>query len=497
MKNGLIVLFLIVFPGLLWAQPGAANRDSLLYRTVTQQQAVEDLRYLRKALEAVHPGLYRYTPKPVMDQRLDSFERQITGTMPFYDYYRLLTALIAGIRCAHTGIYPGNGWENHFRTKPVMFPFSVQVIQGKMYVTANLTNDTLVKPGYEIREIDGQPLPQILQTLYDLSWSDGYNVTIKQERLNRGFFGPSYYMYIARPDSFTVACNDLQGQPVQVTYPAVNVTAGNAAVFSNPVNKEIVRLYVNRKRPDLDLKFEENLSTAILTIRTFGGKPARDLPQFLTKSMREINRKKTKHLIVDLRSNGGGSDSAGVLLFTYLINNPARYYLRQHTITDSSEYLAMSDLDPETIATVKQELVREKDGTFSIKPEYAAGVPMQYPKPDHFTGKLYFLLDGFSASTTSELLSAVRANQLGTLIGEEAAGAYEGGNGGSFVNLILPHTKLRSTIPLVYYDNATGRPQPRGRGVLPDHEVPYNMSDILKGIDTQKQFTLDLIRKEE
>ncbi|WP_276481119.1 S41 family peptidase [Paraflavitalea pollutisoli] len=495
MKNGLTLLLLLVFPSLLWAQSGPANRDTLLDRTVTQQQAIDDLRYLRKALEAVHPGLYRYTPKPIMDQRLDSFEQKITGTMPFYDYYRLLTALMAAVRCAHTGIYPGNGWENHFRSKPLMFPFSVQVIKGKMYVAANLTSDTLIKPGYELTVINGQPLPEILHTLYALSWADGYNETVKQERLNRGFFGPSYYMYIARPDSFTVACKDLQGQPVQVTYPAVNVTAGNAAVFSNPVNKEIVRLYVNRKRPDLDLKFEEDLSTAILSIRTFGGKPARDLPKFLEKSMKEIKAKKTKHLIIDLRANPGGSDSAGVLLFTYLISQPARFYLRQHTISDSSEYLAMSDLDAKTIKNVKQELVAEKDGTFSIKPEYAAGLPLQYPKPDHFNGKLYFLMDGGSASTTSELLAAVRANQLGILIGEEAAGAYEGGNAGSFVNLLLPNTKMRATIPLVYYDNATGPVQVKGRGVLPDHELPYNISDILIGVDTQKRFALELVRK--
>jgi C-terminal processing protease CtpA/Prc len=211
--------------------------------------------------------------------------------------------------------------------------------------------------------------------------------------------------------------------------------------------------------------------------------------------MREIKAKKTKHLIIDLRANSGGSDSAGVLLFSYLINQPARYYVRQHTITDSSEYLAMSDLDPETIKQVKQELVAEKDGTFSIKPQYAAGVPLQYPAKDAYRGKLYFLMDGGSASTTSELLAAVRANQLGVLLGQEPGGAYEGGNAGSFVTLVLPHTKMRATIPLVYYDNATGPVQPKGRGVLPDHELPYNMSDILLGIDTQKQFTLDLIRK--
>lgn len=495
MKHLLVTLALfILIPSMAPAQEKKAVYDSLSDRVLSQQEMQEDLQYVRKVMEAIHPGLYRYTPKPAMDRRLDSFYSQLTGPLPYYDYYRLLASLVAGVRCAHTAITPGPGWESHFKKNAPLFPFAVHGIRDKLYVTLNFTKDTIIKPGYEILSINGQSVNGIIQFIFAHSWSDGYNITNKQQRLNSGFFGMSYYLLIARPDSFTVVCKDLLDKEVQVKYPALTIQTGNANFRQNPVNKGIVRLYVDRKRKDLDLTIKKDINAAVLTIRSFGGKAAGDIGSFLPKAMKELEKKKVGHLVIDLRSNPGGWDSAGVILFTHLINKPTRYYVRQHTITDTSQYLSLSDLSPEEIKNARNELIPEKDGTFSIKAAAAAGLSLQYPKPDHYSGKVYFLMNGASASTTAEFLSAAHANQLGTFIGEEDGGNYEGGNGGSFIALRLPHSKITINIPLVYYDNMTRPPFEKGRGLFPDHEAPDNFENILKGVDTQKEFAFDLIR---
>lgn len=491
----LTLALFILLPALAPAQEKRAVYDSLTDRILSKQEMQEDLQYLRKVMEAVHPGLYRYTPKPAMDRQLDSFYSQLTGDLPYYDYYRLLCSLVAGVRCAHTAITPGPDWGSHFTKNTPLFPFAVHCITGKLYVTLNFTKDTTIKPGYEILSIDGRSVNDIIQYIFAHSWSDGYNTTNKQQRLNSGFFGMSYYLLIARPDSFTVACKDLSGNEVQVKYPVLTIETGNASFRQNPVNKEIVRLYVDRKRKALDLDIKKDINTAVLTIRSFGGKAAGDMGSFLPKAMKELEKKKIGHLVIDLRSNPGGWDSAGVILFTHLINKPSRYYLRQHTIADTSQYLSLSDLSPEEIKNARNELIPENDGTFSIKAGDAAGLSLQLPKQNHYTGKVYFLMNGASASTTSEFLSAAHANQLGTFIGEEAGGSYEGGNGGSFIGLVLPHSKIKISLPLVYYDNMTKPPFEKGRGLIPDYEVPDNMENILKGIDTQKEFTFNLIRQ--
>lgn len=255
-------------------------------------------------------------------------------------------------------------------------------------------------------------------------------------------------------------------------------------------------MYIDRKRKDLELDIKKDINTAVLSIRSFGGKAAGDIGTFLPKAMKELEKKKIRHLVIDLRNNNGGWDSAGVILFTYLIDQPSRYYVRQHAITDTSQYLALSDLSAEDLNNARNELIPEKDGTFSLKAAAAAGLSIQYPKPHHFNGKVYFLMNGASSSTTSELLSAAHANQLGIFIGEEAGGSYEGGNGGSFIGLVLPHSKIKISIPLLYYDNMTKPPFERGRGLMPGYDVPDNLDNILNGIDTQMKFVLDLIRRD-
>lgn len=478
------------------AQGKKAVYDSLAARTLSKQDMQEDLQYLRHIMEKTHPGLYRYTAKADMDRRLDSFNNLITGPLSYYDYFRMLSSLIAGVRCAHTTALPGGNWQAHFVANMPVFPFATHFIDDRLYVTLNFTADTTIKPGYEITTINGQPVSSIRQFIFDHAWSDGYNITNKQQRLNSGSFRLFYYWLIARPDSFDITAKDLSGTAVKIVYPALTVQASGELFRKNPVNKEIVRLYVDRKRKDLDLEINKESNTALLTIRSFGGKAASDLGKFLERSMSELKKKNVGHLVIDLRSNGGGSDSAGVLLFTYLIDKPSRYYVRQHAITDSMQYLRLSDLSEEDLKNVQNEVIREPDGTFSLKPAAAAGLSIQQPKSLHYSGKVYFLMNGGSASTTSEFLAAAHTNNLGTFIGEEAGGNYAGGNGGSFIPLQLPHSNIRISIPLVYYDNATKPPFEKGRGVLPDHVVPDDMSNILKGIDTQKEFAFDLIKRE-
>ncbi|MBO9561613.1 MAG: hypothetical protein J7621_02525 [Niastella sp.] len=495
MKFVWIILALLCIGTQAVAQGKKPIYDSLTDRILSKQDMQEDLQYLRHIMEKTHPGLYRYTPQADMDRRLDSCYNLITGPLPYYDYYRLLASLIAGVRCAHTTILPGGNWQAHFFANMPVFPFSTHFINDKLHVSANLTADTTIKPGYEITQINGQSVTAIRQFIFDHSWSDGYNVTNKQQRLNTGSFGLLYYLLIARPDSFAITAKDLAGKEVKVVYPALTIQATREAFRKNPVNKEIIRLYVDRKREDLDLEIKKEINAAVLTIRSFGGKAAEKIGAFLPKAMKQLRQKNIGHLVVDLRNNGGGWDSAGVLLFTYLINKPSHYYIRQHGITDSLQYLKLSDLSEEDLQNVRNEIIRETDGTFSLKPAAAAGLSIQHPKPLHYTGKVYFLMNGASASTTAELLAVARTNELGVFIGEEAGGNYEGGNGGSFIPLKLPHSNIRISIPLVYYDNATKPPFEKGRGVLPDHTVPDDINNILKGIDTQKQFAFDLIKR--
>ena len=81
------------------------------------------------------------------------------------------------------------------------------------------------------------------------------------------------------------------------------------------------------------------------------------------------------------------------------------------------------------------------------------------------------------------------------MVGDEAGGAYEGGNGASFIHVELPNSKIQVGTPLLYYDNAVKPVLQKGRGTMPDYVVPPQLEDILIGRDIQFEFVKDLIRK--
>jgi C-terminal processing protease CtpA/Prc len=485
-------LILFLLPVWLAAQPPKPAVDSFALRTFRQADLQSDFNFLRKALEETHPGLYRYTSKEVMTARLDSFYRQVKDNMPFYDYYKLLSALVSNVRCSHSVILPEGDWQGFTNKGQQFFPFAQHTINDRMYVTLNETTDTSIKPGYEIMSINGMPIGQVYRIIFAHVWGDGYLESLKRQTLNNGFFPFFYYLYVDRPSQYLVTFKDLSGKPVSITVPALTNKDMQTNALSNPVNKEILRLY-GGKKTDRDFRILKDSNTVIMKIKGFGGNADGGLDKYLEKSMKKLKDEKIGNLVIDLRYNGGGWDSSGVLLFTYLISKPSVYYRRHHTITDSSEYIKYSDIPKETLANLHNELKKEPDGTFSLQPQYTAGLPLQYPKTNHYTGKIYFLMNGGSGSTTSEFIAAAEGNDLGVFIGEESGGCHEGGNGGTFLHLKLPVTKISVTTPLVYYDNGGKPAAVKGRGTMPDYPVWDDMQLLLVGRDAQLEFVKKLI----
>ena len=482
--------------------------DTLKTKVLQPIDMQADFAYLRRLLEETHPGLYRYTPKAVMQAKLDSIANTLTTPLPFYKFYRTVEALIADIRCAHTYAIPSKDFENRFKKSWKTFPFFMLPIQNRSYVLFNGTADETIKPGFELLSINGQPMATIRQKLFRYHWADGYVQSSKEATLKGEVFDLFYYWFIEQPDLFQATFRNLTGDTVRVSVPAQSFNTSLKAYKKNRVNRQMVAWYLGKssKRP-WQLKFLRDIpATAYLRISEFGGKGANSnetavvlLQKFMNISLALTQKKRTQNLIVDVRGNPGGWDSQGIDLFTYLIKSDSAvaYYTRQHSVTDSTEFIAFSDLSEADRKNVKNELIPESDGTFTLKQGDSGRQPRRYaPKPNRFKGRIYFLMNGQSGSTTSEFLAVAHANRTGIFIGEESGGAYGGGNGSSFIHLDLPHSKIQVGTPLVYYDNAVGDLNPKGRGTLPDYNVSITVDDILHHTDSQLDFVKKLVKSQ-
>jgi len=480
--------------------------DSLSTKLLSRDQMLEDFNYLRQILEETHPGLYRYSSKGSMKGKMDSIAGSLKTDMPFYAFYRQIAAFIADIRCAHTYAIPVEKMDRYLTGNIKTLPYEVMVLQNRAFIMLSGTSDTTVKPGYELLAVNEQTINELLPELYHHIWADGFNESNKKNQLAGIKFGLFYYMLVVRPDTFMLTFRNPAGQLLHVKAPALPYKEYYAQFFNNPVNKNLLAIYKPRnekeKKQGWRLEMLDEPQTALLRINAFGrGKDTKEaakrMEDFMDKTIAILKKQNIRHLIVDLRSNAGGWDIQGVELFTYLMKDtvPVRYYLRKHAIADSSVYLKFSDLSAEDIRDLKKELKREGDGTFTVREEYNEDLKLQNAKINRFTGNLYFLINGGSASTTAEFTAVAHSNKLGIFIGTETGGAYEGGNGGSFLHFKLPNSGIAVGTPLLYYNNAVNTPVRKGRGTLPDYEVNSTIEDILQGRDPQLEFALRLVRK--
>jgi len=495
--------FLILMVGLSPIQ-AQHSKDTLSDFILTPKELQEDFRFLKRILTETHPGLYRYSSNEKMDRKMDSLSALLNKPMTFYDFHLLLADLIASIRCAHTYLTPTKNLESYYVNHLKTFPFMIFFIEGKYFVTVNGTNNPSIEPGNELVTINGQAVLDIRAKMKKYLWADGYNEIFKNKAMNEVMFPLFYYLLIERPEVFNLVCKDNNGNKISLSVRAQPLKETLKNFRRNRVNKQILSVAGKRNKLDqkkgwrLDIRKEE--AVGVMRITGFGGgenetEARLKMRIFLDGCMKQLSDAKIKDLILDLRYNGGGWDIQGVELFTYLIKEPMRCYRRLHSITDSTEFLKFSDLPPADRRKTKQELKREPDGTFSVQEEFSEQLKVQQPKSNRFKGNVYLLANGGSASTTGEFIAYTKSAHLATIIGEETGSAYEGGNGGTFLHFDLPHSKISVGTPLLFYENEVTPPSQKGRGTLPDFIVPNTMNDILKGYDTQLQFTLNLIKQ--
>ncbi len=479
--------------------------DTLVDRHLTSSEMLEDFNLFRRILQETHPGLYRYTPKEIMQAKLDSIAALLQSPRSFYSYYQILAALSADIRCEHTHVLPTADIDRYLRSEIQAFPLFLYPIQDRLYVLFNGTQSSTIQPGVEITRINQYSSDEIKALLKRHFWADGYNEPAKKQVLKGGYFSLFYYTIVERPESFVITYRDLQGKTGIDTLPALSYETIERNYIRNPLNEKMMAAYNKKYKQPWRLSFPADVpSTAILRFDGFGKKGIHSTEQartafqkFMNQSMRKIQKKDIQSLIIDVRSNSGGWDVQGVELLTYLVKSDTafKYYRQLHTITDDSEFLAYSDLSAADRQNPRKYLEPATNGIFVLKETQNPLLGLQYPKPNRFRGEVYILMDEGSASAASEFLALAKSQGIGTLIGTSGSGAYNGSNSSVFIRRILPHSGIQVSTPLVFYQNAVQRDQNPGSAIQPHHQISMQLEDLLNNYDRQLEFAKELIRK--
>jgi hypothetical protein len=410
------------------------------------------------------------------------------------EFYKAIVLTCARINDEHIIPTPSKNYYQSLQDANHYFPFSLKIIDRRFFIfkTFNLREELPI--GSEILSINGHSAEEMLNTLLPTIPSDGYIQTFNIRHLedysmtqNQNLFDLNYPIFIEDADSFKI----------EFIHPEAKSEKQIVFIAGLDFN-EHSKFYRERigYRAPLEFKYL-NDGIAYLRISSFLKYHRDDFKQdfysLYDSIFTQLNKKGTENLILDLRNNEGG-DGTGEKLLTYLLTKPYRHF--DFTEEKFTGYPAVVDYleNGNDLFFVASIVYRTNTGMFRLKPEYYNYLPLlneQKPDKNHYTGKLYVLINGASGSMASVVASFLKGNQRATFIGEESGGTMEGNTSLAYARLLLPNTKIRIEIPLtktVHHIDFS-----KGRGVFPDYYVAPKIEDIVNGIDTELNFTLDLI----
>ena len=438
----------------------------------------KDLKVLRDVLEESHHGLYMYTPKEKFDAVFDSLQNALTDSMSDTDFYRLVTlTLTEKIQCGHTGIAPPHGKL----TK--LIPMDIFVVDNEIYINRIYDSINFSKRIYKLKSINGIDVKSIFKTLRKGIPADGNNVNFKDRIMEVDF--PMYFtQLIEEADTYKIQLTEMNYTKDTTFF----VTAFNW----DELNKERLKYSIKRENK-LELKIIDSLKTAYLKIGSFEGwrleQQGFDYDRYISHAFDSIQKLSIENLIVDIRWNMGGDTDKGAKLLSYLYDKQFQFYYKVTASSNHYKNLKYTDKDWKWNFDIGHDHKKNDIGEYDV-----LGMDnINNPQPEVFNGTVYFLINGCSHSTASSVPALAQYLKIGQLIGEAPSGAYPGYNGGNWIGLTLPNTKVYAAIPIRSFHNAIDNSFYNTNFIHPDYLVKYTIEEKTKDADLELEKAFEII----
>ena len=446
----------------------------------------EDLHLLKSELEKNHPGLYNYESKSAIDNVFTSIEKSLVNGMTSTAFFRKIAILNGTIKDAHTKIFLPKEFDIARNSILPRFPFALFLVDGKLLILRNLSDDDDIEFGWEIKRINQVPAEEVVEQLSRSLSRDGYNRTSIMQDLNADFSG-EYAAIIGCPEEFELDLITKKNEAITVQVKALRV--------GDIVKNREERGYSIKRKGGLPIEHKIEKETSLLTLRTFDGDYIKKGGQNYKKEFRtifgKIKQSNIKNLIIDIRDNFGGWPEVADEFLSYLV--PTNFlhsnFCRTKVNKIANPQYYLND------GYVKH-FEKLKFTPFEDHYKVIWNQKVTKPKKNIFTGKIVVLVNGNSASQSGEFAGLLKDKSNAVFIGEETGGNPKMLSGGDIATLVLPNTKIRVHIPLrktiinISSENT-------GYGLKPDFEVKESFQDKVLGHDPVMEYALEFLGRKK
>jgi hypothetical protein len=441
---GFVGVFLVI-------APGGASAEILLNR----EGLAEDVHILRRAMEHLHPGLYRFNTPGGIELAFRELEQDFSKPRTRLDAFLALSRFTAKVRCGRT--YPSFFNQSESVDRELFggdrkLPFLFRWEGGRMIVTASL--DEQLKPGDEIEQINGVRAADLGRRLLAYVKADGSNDANRWAQLE--LTGMHDYEAF---DIFQPLLLPPEGDGYRVI-----VGEDGPGYTLHPVSR--------RAAP----RAKEQWSYEVLdgqlahlrmgTFEIYDGKF--DWKGFLADAFDNMKRRGVRHVALDVRGNTGGAAEVLVELAKYIVWQPAvmpgvQRLVRYEVVPeDLRPFLSASD---SSFFDLRGKMKSAVGGLFLYDDAEREAL---VPSPHALIAKYYLLVDGHNSGEVFMLAQFLQENKLATLVGAMTGGNQRGINGGQFFFLKLPNSGIEIDIPIVASVPLDAKPD---AGLQPDVRV--------------------------
>jgi len=485
-KSGHLILLLGI---ILISNSGYSKTKTPDYdpnKVYSSDQLKSDLNYLFSNLIKAHPGLNWYTNASDFKQYIHSLNEKINTQLTELEFLQLIASINNQIKCVHSDIRPSDQLNTWLSKQNNLIPINVMKVGQQFYVSQNMSGLDELEYGTEIISINEQPISQIIANLLPYIPADGDNETRKYIALSSAF--SKYYAIYSTPFK------------TEYTITYLNSKKNREKKTINGITKKDFLdrrqlLSIDQDLLPIEFKTLDTLDAAILNVRSFRHdlitKANINYYTFLDQCFERMKEDQTKHLIIDLRNNGGGYSEYGAILAAFLVDSTYQYCKEMQVTSDQLFSNVEYDI-AETFSGFPKGIIHQ-NGIY-IWPHHSI-LKWRQKETNSFNGKVHFLINGGCASTTSEFASVARHHQLGQFYREEVGGAYPGDSGGVLGWIKLPNTSIKVRIAMVKYILNLGNDLSR-HGVLPDFPIQPDIAALKAQKDPILEFVLQQIHED-
>lgn len=471
----------------------------------------KDLEVFKEIRLKANSGLHKYRTKQQIDSIYNWAQKEIEKSSTYLDFYNIICELTDFEGSLHNDTDIPSKYLKNLRDESYgYFPYPIKWIDGKWRINFD---KGAIPLGAEIISINQLPISEIIENLYKYYTTDGVNTTGKRIGL-RAHFSRYYRWHYGSTKEFDVKYRIGNSNKIKTKKLESISYSSYYKNFNSRYSKPYDQIYYADLKESQKYKYEQvNESTGILTIHTFSmGNETTDTHEkyckFLDSTFLHIKKSRIKNLIVDVRQVGGGTDPNDLITYSYLTqrnfqeNKEAWISFKKIPLIRHIDFWLPKFLRPVFVGkynrAFQEEFPLAKEGKF-YQDDNSQDHEIREPNKNAFKGNIYLLVSPAVASAGSLFAAMVAGNENTITIGEETMGGYYGHNGHTSLTYKLPKSKIeiRFSVVNLEQDVPVQTNQYYNRGIIPDLEISQTYQDFLAHKDTQMEYTLELITRNE